>query len=82
MTQSCDLHCAHCYDRSDRETMPLEEAYAVLEDFDRFCSGRNVRGYISFSGGNPLLYPHFITLYRRASEYGFGLSDSREPRVP
>jgi selenobiotic family peptide radical SAM maturase len=74
VTQACDLHCAHCYDRSERETMPLKDAYAGLDDFDRFCSGRNVRGYISFSGGNPLLYPHFITLYRRASEYGFGLA--------
>ena len=74
VTQSCDLHCAHCYDRSERETMPLEEAYAVLEDLDRFCAGRNVGGHISFTGGNPLLYPHFIPLYRRASEYGFGLS--------
>ena len=74
VTQACDLHCTHCYDRSDRETMPLKNAYAVLEDFDRFCSGRNVRGYISFSGGNPLLYPYFVTLYRRASEYGFGLA--------
>ena len=74
VTQSCDLHCTHCYDRSDRESMPLEEAYAVLEDLDRFCTGRNVRGNISFTGGNPLLYPHFIPLYRRASEYGFGLS--------
>ena len=74
VTQACDLHCAHCYDRSDRETMSLEKACEILDDFDRFCSGRNVRGYISFSGGNPLLYPHFTSLYRRASEYGFGLA--------
>ncbi len=74
VTQSCDLHCTHCYDRSDRESMPLEQAYAVLEDLDRFCTNRNVSGNIAFSGGNPLLYPHLIPLYRRASEYGFGLS--------
>ena len=82
VTQSCDLHCKHCYDRSDRETMPLEEAYAVLEDLDRFCNSRNVRGYISFTGGNPLLYTHFIPLYRRASEYGFGLSILGNPASP
>ena len=74
VTQACDLHCAHCYDRSDRETMSLESAFAVLDDLDRFCTGRNVKGYISFSGGNPLLYPHFMPLYRRAAEYGFGLA--------
>ena len=71
VTQACDLHCAHCYDRSDRGTI---DAYAVFEDLDRFRSDRNARGHIAFSGGNPLLYPHFIPLYRRASEYGFGLT--------
>jgi selenobiotic family peptide radical SAM maturase len=74
VTQSCDLHCKHCYDRSDRESMSLGEAYGILEDLDRFCGSRNVRGHISFTGGNPLLYPEFIPLYRRAWEYGFGLS--------
>ena len=74
VTQSCDLHCKHCYDRSSRESMSLERAYSVLEDLDRFCNSRNVRGCISFTGGNPLLYPDFIPLYRRASEYGFGIS--------
>ena len=74
VTQSCDLHCKHCYDRSVRECMPLEKAYAVLEDLDRFCNNRNVRGCISFTGGNPFLHPNFIPLYRRASECGFGLS--------
>jgi selenobiotic family peptide radical SAM maturase len=82
VTQSCDLHCKHCYDRSDREAMALGDAYAVLDDLDRFCGSRNVRGYISFTGGNPLLYPDFISLYRRASEYGFGLSILGNPASP
>ncbi len=71
VTQSCDLHCKHCYDRSDRSSMKLEDGIRILDDFRSFCRERGVRGQISFSGGNPLLYPHFMDLYRAAAERGF-----------
>lgn len=71
VTQSCDLHCKHCYDRSDRSAMRLEDGIRVLDDFRDFCRERQVRGQISFSGGNPLLYPRFAELYRAAAERGF-----------
>jgi selenobiotic family peptide radical SAM maturase len=74
ITQVCDLHCSHCYDRSDRGFVPLDEAYRILEQLERFCDERNVRGAISLSGGNPLLHPHFTEIYRRAWEHGFGVS--------
>jgi selenobiotic family peptide radical SAM maturase len=70
ITQSCDLSCKHCYDRSERPPVPFPEALRVLEDFRSFCGERNVRGQVSFSGGNPLLYPRFTELYRAASELG------------
>jgi selenobiotic family peptide radical SAM maturase len=54
--------------------MTPEQALGVLEDLRAFCRSRRVGGHISFSGGNPLLYPHFIELYRAASEMGFGLT--------
>ncbi len=71
VTQSCDLHCKHCYDRSARSSMNLEDGIKILDDFQVFCRERRVRGQISFSGGNPLLYPHFTDLYRAAAERGF-----------
>lgn len=71
VTQSCDLHCKHCYDRSDRSSMKLEDGIRILDDFSNFCRERRVQGQISFSGGNPLLYPHFMDLYRAAAERGF-----------
>jgi selenobiotic family peptide radical SAM maturase len=71
VTQACDLHCKHCYDRSDRPHMKLEEGLKILDDFRDFCSQRHARGQISFSGGNPLLYSHFTELYRAAAERGF-----------
>ena len=74
ITQACDLHCKHCYDRSPRGELALPEALAVLEDLYGFCRDRNVQGQVSFTGGNPLLYPQFEELYRAASGLGFALA--------
>jgi selenobiotic family peptide radical SAM maturase len=74
ITQSCDLHCKHCYDRSDRSPMSLEKAIEILDDMRSFCRSRNVSGHISFTGGNPLLYPKFNELYRAAAERGFSIA--------
>lgn len=71
ITQVCDLHCKHCYDRSDRAPLPLARGLAVLDDLLAFCQSRHVRGQVSFSGGNPLLYPHFLELYQAAVDRGF-----------
>ena len=46
----------------------------ILEDLYEFCKSRNVRGQVSFTGGNPLLYPHFMELYHAASDLGFTLA--------
>jgi selenobiotic family peptide radical SAM maturase len=74
ITQACDLHCRHCYDRSVRTHMEFDQALMILDDLRLFCRKNYVRGAISFTGGNPFLYPHFIELYRAASERGFTLS--------
>ncbi len=74
VTQACDLHCKHCYDRSDRSPLQREKAFQILDDFQEFCLGRHVRGHICFTGGNPLLYPHFTEVYHGASDRGFLIS--------
>jgi selenobiotic family peptide radical SAM maturase len=74
ITQACDLHCKHCYDRGERGSLKLSEGVKILEDLYAFCKGRNVRGQVSFTGGNPLLYPHFMELYHTASNLGFTLA--------
>ncbi len=71
VTQKCDLHCRHCYDRSDRKEMTLEQAIHALDYMYEFCEQYNVAGQVSFSGGNPLLYHHFEEVYREAVERGF-----------
>ena len=71
VTQACNLHCRHCYDRSDRTTMSIEQGLHVLDDLYTFCQEHNVYGQVTFTGGNPLLYPHFMTLYKEAVDRGF-----------
>ncbi len=82
ITQACDLHCKHCYDRSDRSPMPFEKAVAVLDDFHDFCERSHVRGQVSFTGGNPLLYPHFAEIYKEADDRGFALAILGNPSPP
>jgi selenobiotic family peptide radical SAM maturase len=74
ITQACDLHCRHCYDRSSRKAVPFDKALWILKDLRRFCLDYHVKGHVSFTGGNPLLHPHFHKLYRGAFEYGFSMS--------
>ncbi|MSN24369.1 MAG: selenobiotic family peptide radical SAM maturase [Geobacter sp.] len=68
LTQKCDLHCRHCYDRSNRGSFPPGRALELLDELRSFCLSRFVRGQVSFSGGNPLMYPKFLDLYRAAAE--------------
>ncbi|MBN1841920.1 MAG: selenobiotic family peptide radical SAM maturase [Deltaproteobacteria bacterium] len=68
VTQACDLHCKHCYDRSKRSPLTPAQGLEILDDLRAFCRDKNVRGQVSFTGGNPLLYPHFSDLYKAASE--------------
>jgi selenobiotic family peptide radical SAM maturase len=71
ITQACDLHCKHCYDRSDRSPMTYQEAIRVLDDLRTFCRERSVQGAVSFTGGNPLLHSRFTDIYRAAAERNF-----------
>jgi selenobiotic family peptide radical SAM maturase len=70
ITQACDLFCRHCYDRSKREAVRLDQGLAALDQVSAFCKERGVRGQISFSGGNPLLHPDFFALYQAAADRG------------
>ncbi len=46
-------------------------ALHVLDELERFCKEHWVVGDISFTGGNPFLYPGFSDLYREAVRRGF-----------
>jgi selenobiotic family peptide radical SAM maturase len=74
ITQACDLHCRHCYDRSHTHPLELGQSIKVLDGLHEFCRSRKVKGQVSFTGGNPLLYPDFLEVYRAASGRGFSLA--------
>ncbi len=71
ITQACDLHCRHCYDRSQYKSLSCEQETGILDDLAEFCSVHKVHGQVTFTGGNPLLHPDFERLYRDAAERGF-----------
>lgn len=74
VTQACDLHCKHCYDRSEISPLTLEQGITILDQFRDFVLEKNVRGQVTFTGGNPLLYKHFPELYQEAAKRNFSIA--------
>jgi selenobiotic family peptide radical SAM maturase len=71
LTQTCDLRCRHCYDRSKRKDFELCDGIRLLDELFDFCRERHVHGQVTFTGGNPFLYPDFFALYQEAADRGF-----------
>jgi selenobiotic family peptide radical SAM maturase len=82
ITQSCDLNCRHCYDRSNRAALSPDDAVRVFDQLYDFCQSRHVYGQVSFSGGNPLLHPRFFEIYREAADRGFMTAILGNPTTP
>lgn len=74
VTQACDLHCKHCYDRSTISPLTLEQGEIILDQFREFVLDQKVHGQVTFTGGNPLLYAHFEELYREAAKRNFTIA--------
>lgn len=74
ITQDCDLHCRHCYDRKQYRALSREQEIGILDDLAGFCSSHNVHGQVTFTGGNPLLHPNFAKLYQEAADRGFSIA--------
>jgi selenobiotic family peptide radical SAM maturase len=74
ITHACDLHCKHCYDRTQRSSLRREDALRVMDDLFMFCYQRSIDGHITFTGGHPFLHPDFPFIYKAAAERGFALS--------
>ena len=72
ITQRCDIHCRHCYDRSDRTTMTVEQGVHVLDDLYRFCQEQLNRLAMVGEGAalasvEPALYADFLTRFISAA---------------
>lgn len=60
LTHACDMHCAHCYDRSRVSVLKRDELMAILDDYCGFCERRDVKPSVTLSGGNPFFHPSFL----------------------
>ncbi len=72
LTNECNLRCSHCYMYSGDVTikeLPLSEWKRILSDFSH-------HGFdtVTFSGGEPLLYPGFAELCEFCHALGFTIS--------
>lgn len=74
LTHACEMHCAHCYDRTNLKVIRLEGAERILDDMEAFCLERGVEPAVTLSGGNPLMYPWFFDIYRNVAERGWRVS--------
>ena len=67
-TNMCNLRCKHCYQRADRplpDELTLEEKLKVVAQLDRAGLAA-----IAFSGGEPLIHPHFMRVAGEAARRG------------
>jgi Predicted Fe-S oxidoreductases len=69
MTRTCNLNCIHCYSQSKNlqynNELTLEEGKAFIDDISGFGSP-----VMLFSGGEPLMHPHFLDLCFYAKSKG------------
>lgn len=66
LTTACPNHCKHCYMERNPQTLPIEGCEKVINDFKSLLERWNCNGRIYFTGGDPLLYPHFFKLLNYA----------------
>lgn len=67
-TAKCNLACKHCYVRTRFSSLPeleLDEKLKLIEE-----AGELGVRYVGFSGGEPLIHPHFSAMIRRCWEAG------------
>src|SRR5207344_2486760 len=70
ITNECNLACLHCIEESGpgkafADELDRDQVFAVL---DQLLDSEVP--YLSFSGGEPMLHPHFFAMVERACERG------------
>ncbi|MCX8142464.1 MAG: radical SAM protein [Candidatus Nezhaarchaeota archaeon] len=67
-TNMCNLRCRHCYQAADKpllDELTLSEKLMVVNQLDKADVAA-----IAFSGGEPLIHPHFPIVAREAASRG------------
>lgn len=58
ITERCNLHCLHCYNSSSSTGLDLQPS-VFFKLLNEICHAPE-EWSLSFSGGEPLLHPHFF----------------------
>ena len=68
MTNMCNFHCLHCYQRAGQPTpdeLTLEEKLKLVDELDKAGVAS-----IALSGGEPTIHPHFHRVLKEISSRG------------
>lgn len=73
ITNECNLACLHCIEESGpgkafKDELTKDEVFSVI---DQLIEGQVP--YVSFSGGEPMVHPHFFEMVERITKGGVGL---------
>ncbi len=73
ITNECNLACLHCIEESGpgkafKDELSKDEVFSVI---DQFITSEVP--YVSFSGGEPMVHPHFFEMVERLAGSGVGL---------
>ena len=73
ITNECNLACLHCIEESGpgkafKDELSQSEAFSII---DQLIAGQVP--YVSFSGGEPMVHPHFFEMVERIVKGGVGL---------
>ena len=82
ITNECNLACLHCIEESGpgkafKDELSKDEAFAVI---DQLIASEVP--YVSFSGGEPMVHPHFFEMVSRLAGSGVGLKIDTNGHYP
>lgn len=75
ITRTCNLRCIHCYSDSMAQQYPGELTWEQMQGVVRDLAAYEIPSLL-FSGGEPLIHPHFFDLVDLATEHGLKLTIS------
>lgn len=68
LTNECNSNCIHCFRNVEEKSLPFSDNKKIIENLD------GIVDFISFSGGEALMYENFYDLIKLTKKKGYGCS--------
>lgn len=83
LTSRCEESCEHCYLKDKYRNLDIKytEISNFINQFVKISQKNNRKLYISFTGGDPLLYPKFESIISEYSAKGINVSIKGNPTL-